>query len=150
VLTKEEQRILLQQIERITIPIGYFSDMKKHIMKNKLGSMKSHDFYILLQFILPVCLRHFMDLEAQTTIIRLGRLFTMLCKKVLSIEELDKFEVYATETICLLEVWFFPSTFDTMWHLPIYLVKQVKHCSLVANTWYYSIERHMGFFKRYI
>lgn len=86
----------------------------------------------------------------RTAIIRLGRLFTMLCKKVLSTEELESLEVYAAETICLLEVWFPPSTFDIMWHLPIHLAKQVKQCGPVANTWCYPIERHMGFFKKYI
>lgn len=150
VLTKDEQKLLLQQIEGITVPTGYCGDLKKHILKNKLGNMKSHDFHILLQFILPVCLRHLMHPGPRTAIIKLGRLFTMLCKKVLSIEELQNLEVYAAETICLLEVWFPPSAFDIMWHLPIHLAKQVKQCGPVANTWCYPIERHMGFFKRYI
>lgn len=150
VLTKDEQIFLLQQIEGISVPTGYCGNMKKHILKNKLGNMKSHDFHILLQFILPVCLRHLMHPGPRTAIIRLGRLFTMLCKKILSIEELYNLEVYAAETVCLLEIWFPPSVFDTMWHLPIHLVKQVKECGPVANTWCYPIERHMGFYKRYI
>jgi len=111
VLTKEEQKIVLQQIEEITVPTRYCRDMKKHILKNKLGNMKSHNFHILLQFILPVCLRHIMDPRPCTAIIRLGRLFTMLCKKVISIEELQNLQVHAAETVCLLEVWFPPASF---------------------------------------
>lgn len=117
VLTKDEQKIFIQLLENITVPIGYCREMKKHILKNKLGNMKSHDFHIFLQFILPVCLRHLMHPGPRNAIIRLGRLFTMICKKVQSPEELDGLHVYAAETICLLEVWFPRSVFDVMWHL---------------------------------
>jgi hypothetical protein len=46
VLKKEEQKIFLDQLDGITLPTGYCGPLKKHLIKNKIGNMKSHDFHI--------------------------------------------------------------------------------------------------------
>ena len=46
VLTKEEQRMFLEQLNGISVPTGYCGPMKKHIIKKRIGNMKSHDFHI--------------------------------------------------------------------------------------------------------
>ena len=150
VLTKEEQRIFLEQLNGISTPTGYCGPMKKHIIKNRIGNMKSHDFHIFFQFILPVCLRHLMHSGPRQAIIRLARLFTMICKKVINVAELERLQHYAAETMCLMEIWFPPSFFDIMVHLPIHLVRQVKLCGPIANAWCYPVERHLNVLKRYI
>ena len=108
---KEEQKKFLEQLDGISLPTGYCGPMKKHIIKNKIGNMKSHDFHIFFQFILPVCLRHLLDSGPRQAIIRLARLFTMICKKVINVAELDRLQHYAAETMCLMEIWFPPSFF---------------------------------------
>ena len=148
VLKKEEQKIFLQQVDGITLPTGYCGAMKKHIINNRIGNMKSHDFHIFFQFILPVCLRHLLDSGPRTAIIRLARLFTMICKKVINVDELERLQLYAAETMCLMEIWFPPSFFDIMVHLPIHLVRQVKLCGPIANAWCYPVERHLNVLKK--
>jgi hypothetical protein len=54
--TKAEWPTLLQRLDRIRLPIGYGGAMKKHICNKKFGSLKSHDYHILMQQVLPVCL----------------------------------------------------------------------------------------------
>ena len=103
VLTKDEQKIFLEQLASISVPTGYCGPMTKHILGNRLGNMKSHDFHIFLQFILPVCLRHLMHSGPRQAIIRLARLFTMICKKVINAAELESLQLYASETMCLME-----------------------------------------------
>ena len=61
VLTKEEQKIFLDQLAQISVPTGYWGPIQKHIIQNRIGNMKSHDFHIFFQFLLHVCLRHLMD-----------------------------------------------------------------------------------------
>ena len=78
VLKKEEKKIFLDQLDGVSMPTGYCVPMKKHIIKNKIGNMKSHDFHIFFQFILPFCLRHLLDSGPRQAIIPLARLFTMI------------------------------------------------------------------------
>ena len=150
VLKKEEQKIFMEQLAGISLPTGYCGPMKKHIIKGKIGNIKSHDFHIFFQFILPVCLRHLLDAGPRHAIIRLARLFTMICKKVINVVELERLQHYAAETMCLMEIWFPPSFFDIMVHLPIHLVRQVKLCGPIANAWCYPVERHLNVLKKYV
>ncbi len=74
----------------------------------------------------------------------------MICKKVINVAELERLQHYAAETMCLMEIWFPPSFFDIMVHLPIHLVRQVKLCGPIANAWCYPVERHLNVLKKYI
>ena len=49
-----------------------------------------------------------------------------------------------------MEIWFPPSFFDIMVHLPIHLVRQVKLCRPIANAWCYLVERHLNVLKKNI
>ena len=69
VLTKDEQKIFMDQLAGISVPTGYCGAMKKHILQNKIGNMKSHDFHIFFQFVLPVCLRYLMHSGPRQAII---------------------------------------------------------------------------------
>lgn len=40
----------------LKLPSGYASSFKKHVVKGKLGAMKSHDYHVLFQQILPLCM----------------------------------------------------------------------------------------------
>lgn len=100
VLSKAEQKIFLDQLNGISVPTGYCGPIKKHILRNQIGNMKSHDFHIFFQYVLPVCLRHLMDSGPRTAIIRFARLFTMICKKVINVAELERLQLYAAETMC--------------------------------------------------
>ena len=74
----------------------------------------------------------------------------MICKKIINTSELESLQQYAAETMCLMEIWFPPSFFDIMVHLPIHLVRQVKLCGPIANTWCYPVERQLHVLKKYI
>ena len=81
-----------------------------------------------------------MDSGPRQSIIRLVRLFTMICKKVINGADLERLQQYAAETMFLMEIWFPPSFFDVMVHLPIHLVRQVKLCGPIANACCYPVE----------
>jgi hypothetical protein len=152
VLTADEQRQFLEQVASISVPTGYSANLKKHIIKKKLGSMKSHDFHIMLQYILPVCLRHLMHPSPRQAIIMLGRLFEQLCLKVINTDPraMHELKTFAAGTMCLLEIWFPPAFFDISVHLVIHLVDQMEICGPVSNCWCYPLERYMSVMKSFV
>jgi hypothetical protein len=40
----------------IKVPSGFASGFKKYVVKGKLGAMKSHDYHVMFQSILLVCM----------------------------------------------------------------------------------------------
>ncbi len=56
VLTYEEKERFIQIIETLKTPTHYVSSLKKRIKDQDLNGMKSHDYHIMMQEILPyVC-----------------------------------------------------------------------------------------------
>ena len=54
--------------------------------------MKSHDFHMMMQCLLPVVMRDYLDGDVQTVLIELGVFFRELCYQKLKINLLEKFE----------------------------------------------------------
>jgi hypothetical protein len=52
VMHKEEKLFFLKTMAKLKLPTWYASCFKKHIVKGKLGAMKSHDYHVLTQHIL--------------------------------------------------------------------------------------------------
>lgn len=127
-----------------------WGSVKKHIMKKKLGSMKSHDYHILLQHFLPVCLRHIMAKEPRLAIMSLSRIFRKLCVKVVDPQQIPALREDVVVTLCKLEVVFPPSFFDVMSHLIIHLVDEMDICGHVSCRWMYPFERYMKVLKGYV
>jgi hypothetical protein len=46
VLTKEEQKKILNQLNGISVLTCYCGPLKKHILRNRIANMKSDDFHI--------------------------------------------------------------------------------------------------------
>jgi len=47
----------------LKLPTGYALRFKQHVGKGKLVGMKSHDYHILFQSIIPLCMYHQMARE---------------------------------------------------------------------------------------
>ncbi len=56
VLTIDELEFFLSQLGSVKLPTYYGVSLAKHVGDNKLGSMKSHDYHMLMQQVLPFCL----------------------------------------------------------------------------------------------
>jgi hypothetical protein len=63
VLTINELNTFLLRMGSMKIPTNYGVSLAKHVADKKLGSMKSHDYHILMQQVLPLCLRGLMVVE---------------------------------------------------------------------------------------
>jgi hypothetical protein len=109
-----------------------------------MRGLKSHDYHILLQQILPVCLRNVGDRGVVAAIMKISRVFQRLCAKAVQRDSKEKFMEEVAETLACLERQFPPAFFDIMVHLTVHLVEELFICGPVHTRWMYPYER---FFK---
>ena len=140
----------LQNLKNLRCPTGYVSNLYNRITGGKLGGLKSHDYHILLQQLLPVCLRNTADKEVLAVIIRLSRLFRRICSKVVDLETELQLLKDAAEVLSSLERVFPPSFFDIMVHLTIHLVEELFLCGPVHTRWMYPYERYFKGLKSFV
>lgn len=108
---------------------------------NKLSGMKSHDCHVLLQRVLPIGMRGFVNKEISTTLFELGSFFQELCSRTLRRSVLEKMEEQIVLILCKLERIFPPTFFDVMVHLAIHLPREAMLAGPVQYRWMYPIER---------
>lgn len=129
--TPMEKRQFMDLLGSISVPTGYSAELSKHIMQGKLGHMKSHDHHVVLQDILPVCIRHILRPGPRNAIIRLGGVFQRITAKVIDPTEMDDLRLFTAETLSLLEQWLPESFFDVMTHLVIHLPDELAICRIL-------------------
>jgi hypothetical protein len=112
-----------------------------------LKGIKSHDFHVLMQDILPLCLWGFMSKGCQMSIIHLCHVFKKLCVKIVDLAIMGELKKEVVICLVLLEQEFPPSFFDIMTHLLIHLVEELELCGLVHLHWMYPIERYLETLK---
>ncbi|KAH1098196.1 hypothetical protein J1N35_015117 [Gossypium stocksii] len=122
-----------------------------NLKEHKLSNLKSHDDHILMQDLLPICLRGVVEKKVLSVITNLSDFFKRLCAKSLDPQEVDQLQIKVVLTLCEMEKIFPPSFFTIMIHLIIHLPAEVKLGGPIQYRWMYPIERNDGNIqKRYI
>ena len=103
--------------------------------------MKSHDFHILIERLLPAMVRGYVPDHIWQVLAELSYFFRQLCAK-----ELDRFVVRDLEKaapvlVCKLEKIFPPGFFLPMQHLIVHLPYEARMGGPVQARWCYPIER---------
>ena len=104
-------------------------------------NLKSHDYHVLMQDLLPIALRGSVCKEVAMILIELCNIFKMICAKVLNTEDLRRLQSRAAITLCHMEKIFPPSLFTVMVHLVIHLPREAILGGPVSYRWMYPIER---------
>ena len=150
VLNAVEFDIFCTRLEKIKVPSGYCSEIGAHIRQRKFGALKSHDYHILIQTLLPLALRGLMDSNTRLAIMRACRVFRRICCKVWDPSQEDNLREDVAITMCLMEMTFPPTFFDIMSHLPFHLVEELFILGPVQVRWMYPIERTMMTLKTHV
>ena len=150
VLTKEQRQCFLETLKKIKLPSHYSSTLHSKISKGKLSCLKSHDYHVLLQDIMPICLRSCGCPQMISVVVRLSRMFKKICSKTVDREERESLFLECAETLCLLEKELPPSFFDVMVHLCIHLVEELFICGPIHVRWMYPFERYYKTLKGYV
>jgi hypothetical protein len=103
--------------------------IEKEVHKDgNFKGMKSHDFHVMMQDILPLCMQHLMAKGCRMAIICLNQVFKKMCSKVMDPNTIANLKEDVAMTMVLLEQQFPPSFFDIMTHLLVHMVEVLKIC----------------------
>ena len=150
ILKREDKEAFLTTLRKLKFPTNYVGALSKRIHDGKLRGMKTHDFHILLQQVLPLCLRSIGDQKVVGTVMRVSRLFRRICAKVVDVQEKQQMLWDVAETVCTLEKELPPSIFVIMLPLLIHLVEELFLCGPVQTRSMYPFERFMKGLKGFV
>ena len=150
VLTPTEFDTFCTRLETLKVPSGYCSEMGANIRNKKFGALKSHDYHVLMQTLLPMALRGLLDRTTRLAIMRVSRVFRRLCAKVWDPTQEENLKEDVAITMCLMEITFPLTFFDIMSHLPMHLVKELVILGPTQVRWMYPIERTMMTLKNHV
>ena len=105
-LTDSEKEIFYNRMRNLIVPDGYSSNIGKCFAKqNKISSLKSHDYRVLMQQLLSVSLRGLLPKGTRNALLRLGSFYD-ICQRVLDKDKLESIENQVALTLCDLEIFF--------------------------------------------
>ncbi|KAL6331580.1 hypothetical protein AAG906_011520 [Vitis piasezkii] len=113
-----------------------------NISDGKILGLKSHDCHVLLQRLLPVGIRPYLNKDICTALVELSGFFQKLCAKTLYVADLERLEEGIVIILCKLERIFPPAFFDIMIHLAVHLPREAKLVGPVSYRWMYPFERN--------
>ncbi|XP_021846923.2 uncharacterized protein [Spinacia oleracea] len=151
-LSRKEKKVLCESLHGIKVPEGYSSNIKNLVsMKDlKLIGMKSHDYHILMEHLLPVAIRSILPDHVRDAITKLCIFFSEICSKEIDPSKLTSLQSGIIITLCQLEMYFPPSFFDIMVHLTVHLVREIQLCGPAYLRYMYPVERYMKILKDYV
>ena len=143
-LKREHMReILIWVKKKLMFPDGYAANLARgaSLEKLKIFGLKSHDWHIWLERIMPVMLRGYIPEDEWLVMAELSYFFRVLCAKELSPIVIEEMEKLAPELICKLEKIFPPGFFNPMQHMILHLPTEARLGGPVQNRWCYATER---------
>jgi len=143
-LDKDEKRQFCQILKDLKLPTSFSSNLSNIITLNppSLHSLKSHDYHVLVEFLLPILLQHAFSKhrDLRRAIQQLSLFFNILCSKVLIQKDMQRAKFMVAEALCVLEKHFPPSFFDISIHLMVHLADEALICGPVGPRWMYPFE----------
>ncbi|CAE5974205.1 unnamed protein product [Arabidopsis arenosa] len=91
-----------------------------------ITGLKSHDYHVLMQQLLPIALRGLLPKGPRVAIVRLCSFFNHLCQRVIDREQILTLDAEVVETLCMFERFVPPSFFDIMVNLTVHLGREAR------------------------
>ncbi|XP_059302828.1 uncharacterized protein LOC132054886 [Lycium ferocissimum] len=151
-MSKKEKKKFWAFVKDVKFPDGYASNISGCVSEDdgQISRLKSHDYHVLLQRVLPIAIRGFENKNVSSSLIDLGDFFQRLCCKTLRRDDLEQLERDIIVILCKLEMIFPPAFFDIMVHLAVHLPREAMYGGPVQYRWMYKIERFLCKLKRYV
>jgi hypothetical protein len=133
----------MRWMKKIKFPDGYAVGLKRavNLKMEKLTGLKSHDFHILMERIIPLMFRGYMPDTMWQAIVELSYFYRQICAKEISKNMMEKLEKEIPVLLCKLENILPPGFFNPMEHLLIHIPYEAKVGGPVQYRWMYHIER---------
>lgn len=149
VLLPAQKQKFLRTIRSTQTPSNHCANFEKlvNLEKGQLQFLKTHDWHVLIQEVLPAAIRGLLPMGPCVAMIRLGHSFKRICDKVIKRSKLTALMDYVAETMALFEIHFPPAFWNSMGHLVLHLPRELYWCGPVHARWMYSGERYLGHLK---
>lgn len=130
--------------KELKFPDGYASNIRRgvNLLQKKIFGLKSHDYHIFMERLLPVAFRGFLPENIWVCLAELSYFYRQLCAKQLNKETLLAMEKNSLVIICKLEKIFPPGFFNPMQHLIMHLPYEARLGGPVHYRWMYPFERY--------
>ena len=151
VWTKEQCAQFLTLMSQTRFPTRYVSsNVRRKTDSNGLRGLKTHDYHVIIEDILPIAVISSLQKGPRLAIIRLGLILKRMSMHVLDPSNFDNLREEVVEVLCLLEREFAPTIFNISMHLLIHLEHELEHCGPIRTRWMYPIERYMKVLKKFV
>ena len=130
-------------LKNLKFPDGYAAGFRRsvNLRTGKMNGLKSHDYHIIMERLLPVMFRGYLNNDVWTALAELSYFYRQLCAKEIKKDVMEKLEKEIPVLICKLEKIFPPGFFNPMQHLLVHLPYEAKIGGPVQYRWMYHIER---------
>jgi hypothetical protein len=122
--------------------------------KDTFSGLKSHDFFNILRYQLPLAIRGLLSSEVgvgvSEAIFRLSRFMRYVCLREISPRMMANLEKEAAVVVVLLQMQLPPSFFDSQPHLLVHLPAELKLAGPVQLRWMYPVERYIKVLKGFV
>ncbi|GJS01251.1 hypothetical protein Tco_0317759 [Tanacetum coccineum] len=115
-----------------------------------ITGLKSHDYHIMMQRLLPYGLQQYLPDMIAKPIIKLCSLFKQIYSATLMEDDMLKAQIKVVDILCDLELIYPPALFDIMIHLVIHLPLEALEGGLIRPRWMFPFERYMKKLKGYV
>ena len=151
VWTKEQRAQFLTLMSQTRFPTGYVSsNVRRKTDNNGLKGLKTHDYHVIIEDILPIAVISSLEKGPRLEIIRLGLILKRMSMHVLDPSNFDNLKEEVVEVLCLLEREFAPTIFNISMHLLVHLEHELEYCGPIRTRWMYPIERYMKVLKKFV
>ncbi|KAD5318213.1 hypothetical protein E3N88_18159 [Mikania micrantha] len=138
-------------IKGVRLPDGFGSNFKNKVSNDSnIIGLKSHDYHILMQRLLPIGVQGYLAANISIAIVDLSTLFQKLCALSLDMKDTKKAKKEVIKILCNLELIYPPAFFDIMVHLVLHLPEEAILGGPVYMRWMYPFERYMKKLKAYV
>ncbi|GJT32647.1 zinc finger, PHD-type containing protein [Tanacetum coccineum] len=137
--TPEDRKKFCQFIKEVKLPDGFGSNFKHKVTDNDTNVMglKSHDYHIMMQRLLPYGLQQYLPPDIAKPLINLCLFFKIICSQTLMADDMLKAQSKVIDILCNLELIYPPTFFDIMIHLVIHLPLEAIFSGPIRPRWMY-------------
>jgi hypothetical protein len=127
-LKARDRKEVLIWLKNMKFTDGYAMGFRRavNLDTGKLSGVKSHDYHIFIERLLPVMFHGYMDDDVWTVLAELRHFYRQLCAKDIKKDMMEKLEEEISVLLCKLEKKFSPRWFDLMQHLLVHLPYEAK------------------------
>nr|GEZ26981.1 hypothetical protein [Tanacetum cinerariifolium] len=150
-LTREQKKFC-QLIKVVILPDGFESNFKHKVTDNDINitGLKSHDYHIMTQRLLPYGIQQYFPDEVTKPKIELCLFFKQICSATLMEDDMLKAQSKVVDILCNLELMYPPAFFDIMIHLVIHLPLEALKGGPIRPRWMFPFERFIKKLKGYV